>query len=356
MASSTSEEKVAIDPEYGRIIFPESEKIVDVHVSYYYGFSGDIGGGFYDRKESGEKDPILSGEIHQDLYHYKISKKNHEDSYLSLTEALEKWKTEPFHDSRDVIFEIIDSETYTDKDADGNNIIPIEIEIPANVTVVIRSQNLHRPLYTLNKPITVIGGGSGSRIIFDGILFILAADLSDPSASGQLYDNNNTILKIAKGDLSELIINHCTFVPGRTEPENGGSQQENVGRLLFSWENIPDVVDDVNRLKKYLFDILNEEWIMGDGVVFNKAASDNNIIEVLPSSTDKPSIILELNAPLHFISIKTTETEGEEDQEEFHTIYKLPMSQLNGLTNVYSSLYSVGIFGDSVQDYQQQQC
>ena len=48
-----SDTAVAIDPEYGRIIFPEPEKIVDVHVSYYYGFSGEIGGGFYDRKESG---------------------------------------------------------------------------------------------------------------------------------------------------------------------------------------------------------------------------------------------------------------------------------------------------------------
>ena len=38
-----------------------------------------------------------------------------------------------------------------------------------------------------------------------------------------------------------------------------------MGRLLFSWENIPQIEEDVNRLKKYLFDILNEEWILGDG-------------------------------------------------------------------------------------------
>ncbi len=94
---------------------------------------------------------------------------------------------------------------------------------------------------------------------------------------GKLYDNNNTILKIGEGDLSELIINHCTFVPGRTE-------QDNLGRLLFSWENIPDISDDVNRLKKYLFDILNEEWIMGNGVIFNKEGPNDNIITVSSSS------------------------------------------------------------------------
>ena len=33
----------------------EDEKIVDVHVNYYYGFSGEIGGGFYERKEPEER-------------------------------------------------------------------------------------------------------------------------------------------------------------------------------------------------------------------------------------------------------------------------------------------------------------
>ena len=134
-------------------------------------------------------------------------------------------------------------------------------------------------------------------------------------------------MKIAKGDLSELIINHCTFVPGRIEPENEGSQQENMGRLLFSWENIPQIEDEVNRLKKYLFDILNEGWILGDGVVFNKAGSDNNIIEVLPSSTEKPSLILELNTPLHSISIKTRD-ESEAEVQERGVPYNLQITDV----------------------------
>ena len=319
------EKKVGIDPEFGRIIFPESEseKIVDVHVSYYYGFSGDIGGGFYDRKESGEKEAILlmSEELQQDLvHHYKISKKNPKRFHISLSKALEKW-TEEFHDKRDVIFEIIDSEIYTDFDANGNNVTPIEIEIPENITVVIRSQNLQRPIFWLNKPITV-KGKKGSKIIFDGILFVTADD-SPGSSEIQLYDNNNTILKIAKGDLSKLIINHCTFVPGRTILENGRIKQEkNMGRLLFSWENIPQVEDDIKRLKKYLFDILDEEWIMEDGVVLNKVATENNIIEIFPAGTDKASIKLELNSHLSLILIKIRET-GEEGRSRRRIPYNL---------------------------------
>ena len=39
-------------------LFSRSEyekKIVNVHVNYYYGFSGDIAGGFYERKKIEEK-------------------------------------------------------------------------------------------------------------------------------------------------------------------------------------------------------------------------------------------------------------------------------------------------------------
>ncbi len=44
--------KVTVDPECGRIMFNKDEKIIDVHVYYYYGFSSEIGGGFYDRELS----------------------------------------------------------------------------------------------------------------------------------------------------------------------------------------------------------------------------------------------------------------------------------------------------------------
>jgi hypothetical protein len=347
--------EVAIDPELGRIIFPpESEKkIVNVHVNYYYGFSGDIAGGFYDRKKIEEKKEASSiEELQNDLYYYyKISKKNPEKLFISLSAALEKWKTEKFHDSRDVIFEIIDSEIYTDNDGNRhNNIVPIKIEIPENITMVIKSQNLQRPVFRLNKPIS-IKGGRRSRIILDGILFILDVDYSD-SSTGKLYDNNNIILKIEKGDLSELIINHCTLVPGRTE-------RENHGKLLFSWENIPHIAKDVKRLKKYLFDILHEEWINGNDVVFKKKGPSNSRITVSLSSTVKPPIIPELKLNANDTSTSSGDTiapitsdtisikKRVRGEGEYHTIYKLPISKSNGLLNVYSSMYSIAIFGDS---------
>jgi hypothetical protein len=338
--------KVAIDPELGRIVFPDSEqKIVDVHVSYYYGFSGEIGGGFYERTESEiELSLAKEKEEQENFYHYKISKKHVESSFDTLFEALKKWKTEEYYNSKDVIFEIIDSEIYTDVDTDGHNINPIEIEIPENVTVVIKSQKLQRPVFRLYNPIT-IRGKSESRIIFDGIFFTLAVNSSELH-DDQLYDNNNILLKILKGDLLELDINHCTFVPARTE-------QENINRLLFSWENIPTIQNDVEILKKFLFDIFNEKWIKSNNVVINKEGPDNNIINVSSSDTEVaviPPIILELNSSLGTISIKKRYI-GVDGQHEDDILYKLPvMKGSNNLMNIYSSTYSIGIFGDSIQN------
>ena len=201
-----------------------------------------------------------------------------------------------------------------------NPMNPLELEIPENITMVIRSQRYQRPVFRLKKPI-IVKGERGSRIIFDGILFTLTENSAELSG-GQQYDNNNTILKIGIGDLSELIINHCTFVPGRTE-------QDNLGRLLFSWENIPTNSQDVNRLKKYLFDILNEEWILGNGVRVNKEEEpDENKITVSPSGTTTPSIILELNAALEGRTVSIKKRGREEDDQEYQTIYELPKSRI----------------------------
>src|SRR5258706_6738977 len=55
-------DRVAVDPVLGRIVFPSAHIPKDgVWVSYYYGFSANIGGGEYDR-------PISQTEIPK-LYH-----------------------------------------------------------------------------------------------------------------------------------------------------------------------------------------------------------------------------------------------------------------------------------------------
>ncbi|MBV6625834.1 MAG: hypothetical protein KI793_23380 [Rivularia sp. (in: Bacteria)] len=50
----STNKRVAIDPESGRLAFPPSQLPSEVEVSYFYGFSGDIGGGSYQRNLSVE--------------------------------------------------------------------------------------------------------------------------------------------------------------------------------------------------------------------------------------------------------------------------------------------------------------
>ncbi|AFY57593.1 hypothetical protein Riv7116_5197 [Rivularia sp. PCC 7116] len=57
--------RVAIDPESGRLAFPPSQLPSEVEVSYFYGFSGDIGGGSYQRNLSQES-CVWEREIYQE--------------------------------------------------------------------------------------------------------------------------------------------------------------------------------------------------------------------------------------------------------------------------------------------------
>ena len=66
------EGKVALDPSLGRIVFSPTRKPKDVHVTYHYGFSADIGGGFYER---GNIELGLAAYVPEnDIKVYKISK------------------------------------------------------------------------------------------------------------------------------------------------------------------------------------------------------------------------------------------------------------------------------------------
>lgn len=179
-------EKVAVDPLLGRIAFPAGSNPSDVHVNYYYGFSTDSGGGFYDRE-------VLDYGLLENTMTFNITKDaGVAGAFRTISEAISQWSTEG---KPSAIFEILDSEFYGES---------FELVIPANVTVVIQSSNNQRPVLRAadpnnpgsRSPITVRGQAAGSRLILDGLLI-------DKS----LYVN------IAEGDLSLLNINHCTLVP-----------------------------------------------------------------------------------------------------------------------------------------------
>ncbi|MCL1976770.1 MAG: hypothetical protein FWG55_01465 [Candidatus Bathyarchaeota archaeon] len=177
--------KVAIDPVLGRILFlDKSETDCKVFVSYYYGFSADMGGGFYRRD-------LYESEI-DDMEKYLISAdaKGSTDKYASITEALEQWSQGK---KGHVLFEIVDSGIYRENIS--------KIDIPLGTTLILRSAQEQRATLTAkesNVPHYIeVSGGKGSCLVFDGLLL-----------------NQNIRLKIVKNsDLNTLVIQHCSFVP-----------------------------------------------------------------------------------------------------------------------------------------------
>src|SRR5262249_36770537 len=74
--------QVAIDPALGRIAFPPTQtRRQAVWVSFYYGFSADIGGGEYDRVLS--EPPVFS------LYRVGAT-----ETFTRINEALTRWRSE----------------------------------------------------------------------------------------------------------------------------------------------------------------------------------------------------------------------------------------------------------------------
>lgn len=293
--------KVGIDPELGRIIFPESEKIVDVHVDYHYGFSGEVGGGFYDRTEGENYNYFQKAVNHNNpFYHYKVKKipgSPSEPLFRNISDAIQHWKTEEHHDTRDLLIEITDSENYFES---------IELDIPENVAVVIRAENFKRPVIWVDKPIT-IGGRKGSSIIFEGLHFMI-----DPDE----HKINNSMIKVKNGELSELKIDQCTFVPSRT-------QDEVYGKFLFTWEDVTSTDSQLQNLKNYLSELLGENWILEEGTILTKEVNDQNQPNslVFSSSVDNSlSIIFQIdlqrNVAVVKKLVKTSISDGNNDGDE----------------------------------------
>ncbi len=161
-------EKIGIDPSLGRIAFPSSKTPPgDVHVSFYYGFSADMGSGEYGRAESMSNDPVIP------LVEVSAKEK-------TIQQALDDLQ------STGGIVEIIDNEYYAEE---------LVIKVPEGKTIELRSIDKKRPVIILDDYIQ-IEAGSDSKVILNGLLICgggieLAADQS----------------------LGHLEIIHCSLVP-----------------------------------------------------------------------------------------------------------------------------------------------
>jgi hypothetical protein len=185
-------DKVAVDPVLGRIVFPAQSRLFPtrslrqgVWVSYYYGFSDDIGGGEYDR-------PIAQ------LPGAKLYLVGAQETFRHIQEAVSHWHNDPDRPMNAVIV-ITESGLYDERK-------PIDIDLQMEKqTLQIRAAKRKRPVIRLSDTLTV-RGKAGSRLILDGLLLTgrgVQIDGPEANGNGGLAD-----------DLCSLTLRHSTLVPG----------------------------------------------------------------------------------------------------------------------------------------------
>jgi hypothetical protein len=197
--------KVAVDAGRGRLAFAVGdEPRARVAVSFNYGFSGDIGGGPYDRRQrqnapangQGVADTVANPGSLDVLIRVPSA------GIETVADALARW--DPAAAPRAVI-QIEDSRTYA-----GDIAISM-----AGTELVIQAANTQRP--TLIGDIGVTGGSTNARIELNGLLI-----------SGHLH---------VEGLLETLKIAHCTLVPGRSLDPAGEPQTPDQPSLTVESPN-----------------------------------------------------------------------------------------------------------------------
>jgi hypothetical protein len=189
-------DRIGVDVATGRLAFPLGDPAADVRVTYAYGFSGDLGGGPYDRRylrKPGEPVPAP--------YQNTVAEPQGLGAYLrvpddfaTLTLALDHWKN--VLNGPDAVIEVTDNQTYTE-----------DLTIDAGAAdLVIQAANQRRP--ALIGDLTITGSGHG-RLALNGLL--AAGTLTIPDGAS----------------LRQLDLIHSTLVPGRRlEPDGSPSEPD----------------------------------------------------------------------------------------------------------------------------------
>ena len=166
---------ITIDPILGRLALPPDTAAQDVRVSWYYGFSFDMGGGAYDRLAT--FDPELA--VQQQV----------PTTQSTIQNALNAM-------SGDGVIAIEDNGRYMETPA---------IHVTGNQRLELRAANGFRPLLQLGGDL-VIDGAGGAQVTLNGLLI----------SGGSIH---------LQSGVSLLRLVHCTLVPGGTLDRSGKAQQ-----------------------------------------------------------------------------------------------------------------------------------
>jgi hypothetical protein len=168
---------IAVDPQLGRFMFPPTQaRKQGVWVSFYYGFSADMGGGEYERE--------LTQPAGAKTYTVGTG-----GTFQRIGDALARWQSD---NPPDAVIEIVDSGVYVE---------PIRITLAAKQTLQLRAANGKRPLIRLLD----------WQSAFPDDLSVSGAEETWFSLDGIVVTGRGVQVD---GDIAGVIIRHSTLVPG----------------------------------------------------------------------------------------------------------------------------------------------
>ncbi len=303
-----SDGKVAIDPMLGRIRL--AKDAADVHVVYYYGFSGKMGGGFYSRQEIKLESATT----------YKVSKRkvftwSDIPSVAQETERLRAMLKNDYGIDWIEAGTVFANDGTTITAVQGTHSLSITMgtgratailqsdgadvatlyprEVGATIYVsqesdIYGSVNEARVWWEKNRDSIAVIEIVDSEIYKEGIVFSLSADSSleirasqeerpilrtieaqgekgsKLTLDGLWFDNptSTPALKVEPGDMESIAILHCTLVPNR-DPSNRDlaiGMKNYIRRRVCSWDDITQA-DEGGKLQGFLDLKLGQKWV-----------------------------------------------------------------------------------------------
>jgi hypothetical protein len=187
---------VSVDPKLGRLIFLDGVMQSSVHVTYFHGFSAEMGGGGYSRL-AGTAPPANATTYDVDVENPALSADN------GFVDALNTW--EPT--GADALFVFRGPSLFSDNEGSGI-FAARDFTVPAGKTVVLRAADRSQPLIRLTAPWTITLA-EGATLVWNGLLVAGAPVHIETQGASSDFQHVFTL-------------EDCTIVPG-LYPEVDGS-------------------------------------------------------------------------------------------------------------------------------------
>jgi hypothetical protein len=369
--------KVAVDPVLGRVRL--SKEAAEVHVIYYYGFSGKIGGGFYSRQESelalaahyrvsarmafvwsdisvdaAETDHLramlrndygidwLKPETHFEISERKITAAQ-DGHVLSIT-------LETGNETANLNSDGVDLATLFPREIEGKMYVSekpdlyrsvneallwykskgddhdkavIEIqdsEVYPEEAIVAISEGCVLEIRSAQEERPILGplkvqGNKNSRLVLDG-----------------LWINNRrtgySTLTVAPGEIESITVRHCTIVP-TNDPKNEKFAIGSETKSVCEWDNI-EQDEQADKLQELLAQEPGLGWVP-EGAEFEKH-NDAVGIEFISHKTGNNELRIETEDNSTIATLKTT------DGEVWKKVYEFSILRQDGKRILYAYL------------------